>query len=256
VSEDLRRAFAFMARGDIAGAKERALRYGTAILTPELPLRHDSNYVIVDKLAGEVTAADLAAEAEQALGGAGLAHRAILVRDVATGERLASGFVELGWSVGRFLLMAQRRDPDRDADLSQVRVVGEAALRTARERSITAAPWGSPEVARQLLEGKRRIPLPKRFYAVIVDGEPVSWTDLYLEGDTAQVEDVGTVAEFRGRGYATAVVLRAVADARANGADLVFLTSDADDWPKELYRKLGFDELGGYLKFTRVPAHG
>jgi hypothetical protein len=27
------------------------------------------------------------------------------------------------------------------------------------------------------------------------------------------------------------------------------LFADAEDWPKELYRRLGFDELGHYVKF-------
>ena len=34
------------------------------------------------------------------------------------------------------------------------------------------------------------------------------------------------------------------------GADLVFLVADDEDWPKELYRRLGFDELGRLYKFA------
>ena len=56
------------------------------------------------------------------------------------------------------------------------------------------------------------------------------------------------------RGYATAVILRAIEQARAAGADFVFLVADAEDWPKELYRKLGFDDLGHYTKFFAPPA--
>jgi hypothetical protein len=44
-------------------------------------------------------------------------------------------------------------------------------------------------------------------------------------------------------------VLRAAGEARAEGADLVFLVADGDDWPKELYRKLGFDTVGRLTKF-------
>jgi ribosomal protein S18 acetylase RimI-like enzyme len=60
------------------------------------------------------------------------------------------------------------------------------------------------------------------------------------------------VPEQRGRGYASAVVLRAVEEARADGAELVFLVADAEDWPKELYRRLGFDEIGANLKLLRT----
>jgi hypothetical protein len=41
-------------------------------------------------------------------------------------------------------------------------------------------------------------------------------------------------------------------EAEAAGADLVFLCCDAGDWPKDLYRRLGFDPVGRYLRFTRA----
>jgi ribosomal protein S18 acetylase RimI-like enzyme len=89
-----------------------------------------------------------------------------------------------------------------------------------------------------------------RFFAVKVDGEVVSYTDLYQNGPEAQVEDVGTLHEHRGQGHATAVVLGAIAAARERGAEFVFLVADHEDWPKELYGRLGFDELGYYVKFV------
>jgi len=104
----------------------------------------------------------------------------------------------------------------------------------------------------QLFAGKHVIgrSMDVRFFAVKVDGEVVSYTDLYQDGPEAQVEDVGTLHEYRGRGYATAVVLAAIHAARERGAEFVFLVADYEDWPKELYRRLGFDELGYYLKFV------
>jgi len=74
--------------------------------------------------------------------------------------------------------------------------------------------------------------------------------DLLARAIAGEVEDVGTLPEHRGRGYATAVVLAAIAAARADGAEFVFLVADLDDWPKELYRKLGFDELGYFVKLV------
>jgi hypothetical protein len=44
-------------------------------------------------------------------------------------------------------------------------------------------------------------------------------------------------------------VLAAIEAARADGAEFVFLVADLEDWPKELYRRLGFDELGYFVKF-------
>jgi predicted GNAT family acetyltransferase len=88
---------------------------------------------------------------------------------------------------------------------------------------------------------------------VRANGEIASAADLYSDGRTAQVEDVATAAEFRGRGYATAVVLRAVEEALATGHDFVFLVADAEDWPKELYVRLGFAPLGHTWTFLKTP---
>jgi spore maturation protein CgeE len=90
-----------------------------------------------------------------------------------------------------------------------------------------------------------------RFFAVVVDGQVAAYADLYDDGRTAQVEDVATLAEHQGRGYASALVLRALDEAHQSGCDLVFLVSDEDDWPQALYRRLGFDDLGRYVKFIR-----
>jgi ribosomal protein S18 acetylase RimI-like enzyme len=107
-------------------------------------------------------------------------------------------------------------------------------------------------MAQQILDAKRRIPIDARFFAVSTDGAIASYGDLYIDGDIAQVEDVATMPEQRGRGYASAVVLRAVEEARAAGAELIFLVADAEDWPKDLYRRLGFDEIGENAKLIRT----
>jgi len=49
------------------------------------------------------------------------------------------------------------------------------------------------------------------------------------------------------------VVARALAEAYASGHDLVFLLADDDDWPKELYRKLGFHDAGHVYELLREP---
>ncbi|MGN8604136.1 UNVERIFIED_CONTAM: GNAT family N-acetyltransferase, partial [Campylobacter jejuni] len=74
-----------------------------------------------------------------------------------------------------------------------------------------------------------------RHFAVLVDGQPVSSTDLFSDGRTAQIEDVGTLPEHRGAGHASTVVLKALEDAHAMRHDFIFLVADARDWPKEMY---------------------
>lgn len=62
-----------------------------------------------------------------------------------------------------------------------------------------------------------------------------------------------TLAQFRKRGLARATVSRALAASREAGNDRTFLMADRDDWPKELYLKLGFDEIGRVYEFVRPP---
>jgi ribosomal protein S18 acetylase RimI-like enzyme len=256
MNDELARAFAFMARADIGGSRVERFDFGTAVFTDELPLRHDSNYLLVEQVPPETTAEKLAAEADRLQGEAGLEHRALIVPDEETGRRLVPGFARLGWLVDRHLVMVERDGPRRTTDVGLVREVDEATLRPGRERYILSEPWGTPEVARQLLEAKLHIArrVHTRFLAVLVDDRAVSWTDVYWDGDSAQIEDVGTLPEYRGRGYASAVVLRGVEEARREGNDFVFLVADDEDWPKELYARLGFVPVGRYYKFTRVTS--
>ena len=245
--DELARAYAFLARGDMGGSRTVTSPFGRAVYTDEVPKRSDCNYLWIER-GGHPE--ELVAEAQR------LERPLIFVPDPDLGERLAPWFAERGWRIDRHLVMAQLRQPERTADLSRVRELEERALRPARRRLMEGYPWAKPEVVKQLFEAKALIGrrVTARFFGVLVDDEVVSYADLYVDGADAQVEDVGTLPEHRGKGYATAVILEAIEQARASGADFVFLVADAEDWPKELYGKLGFDELGHYTKFFAPPA--
>ncbi len=242
MADDLARAYDFLARGDAYGDRTAPSSVGTAVYLDELPRRLDANYLQVER--GEP--AEIEAEAER------LERRMLFFPDPELGERVVPYFEERGWRVNRVTVMAQLREPQREADLSLVEEVAEEDLRPARATLNAGQPWGRPEVMAELFAGKHVIGslMEARFFSVKVDGEVVSYTDLYQDGPEAQVEDVGTLPEHRGRGYATAVVLAAIAAARERGAEFVFLVADREDWPKELYRRLGFDELGYYVKLV------
>jgi ribosomal protein S18 acetylase RimI-like enzyme len=249
---DFDRAFDFMTRADMAGSRREPFRYGTAVFTPERPLRYDSNYLLVERIQDDVSADELAEEANRVQGATGLPHRLLFFRDARIAERFAPELEQVGWRHERHVLMAHRRPPEREPDLGIVAEVTADLIRPARERQIRSYPWGTPEVALQLLDAKAHIPVETRFFAVLVNGDVASYADLYLAGDVAQVEDVATMPEHRERGNASAVVLRAVHEAKAAGADLVFLVADAEDWPRELYRRLGFEEIGENAKLIRT----
>ena len=246
--EELARAYAFLAKGDMGGTHVVDSAFGRAVYTDELPLHRDKNYFWVERAAEPE---GLAAEAAR------LERPMLFVPDPALAAQLVPWFRERGWAIDRHLVMAQLRDPETTADLSLVREVEEESLRPARRRLLEGEPWATPERLEQLFRAKSLISerVAARSFGVRVDGEIVSYTDLYQDGADAQIEDVGTLPERRGRGYAKAVILAAIAAARADGADFVCLVADAEDWPKELYRRLGFDDVGHYTKLF-APAAG
>jgi ribosomal protein S18 acetylase RimI-like enzyme len=239
----LARAYAFLARGDMYGNRRVPSSVGTAVYLDELPKRLDANFLQVER--GEPP--EIEAESRR------LDRRMLFFPDTELGERVVPYFAERRWRVNRVTVMAQLREPERDADLALVEEVAEEDLRPARAALNADRPWGTPEVMAELFAGKTLIGslMEARFFAIRVGDEVVSYTDLYQDGPEAQVEDVGTLPEHRGRGYATAVVLASIRAARERGAEFVFLVTDREDWPKELYRRLGFDELGYYVKLVR-----
>jgi ribosomal protein S18 acetylase RimI-like enzyme len=248
-TDHVERAFSFLRRGDARGTNERPFRFGTAIFTPELPHRFDSNLLYVDRPVPSTD--ELVAKADRLFGEAGLAHRAILFRDDAEGERVAAELPH--WDVHRHVIMAQLREPDAPVDTSGVAEVGHEGIRRARRAMIVSYPWGTPAVADQLLDYKPLLArwVTVRGFATLVDGAVVSYADLYVDGTDAQIEDVATLPEHRRRGHAKAIVTRAADEARAAGADFVFLVADENDWPKGLYGRLGFDVVGRYVKLLR-----
>ena len=242
MDSDLARAYAFLERADMAGERTENTPVGEAVFDDAVPRRLDSNYLHVKRKADGKT---VQAEAKR------LQRRMIHVSDSELGEQLAPHFTKKGWLVRRHVVMAQLREPEREADLSLVSEVEEPMLRAARYQVVTGQPWAKPEVMEQLFAAKELIGqrVTARYFAVVLDGKVASYSDLYQHGADAQVEDVGTLHEHRKRGYASAVVLAAIAEARKAGAEFVFLVADLEDWPKGLYRRLGFDELGYYVKF-------
>ncbi len=243
MSDELARAFDFMARGDMAGDSTVPSRFGIAVRSSRLPLRQDSNYLLVG--ATDASAAELGDELAR------LHLRVLVVLDESTGNRLADGFSELGWQTHRHVVMAYRGGATKTADLSLVSEVEEATLRPLRRRTILAAPWGSEELAEQLLHAKVLIAerVDTHFLAVLADGQVAAYADLYVDDSTAQVEDVQTLEGHRNRGFASALVLEAVRRAHEAGATFVFLVAHESDWPWTLYERLGFETVGRYCKF-------
>jgi GNAT superfamily N-acetyltransferase len=251
------RASAF-ARDTTAATAQRILELegGIAVFHDDLRRVWDLNLLWLDVVPPDATAESLAALAEEIQGPAGLGYRKIAVTDETAGARLAEGFSALGWTPSADVYMELARAPERRAT-ADVRELDEPGQRPLRERILREFPdTDSDDVLAELLDVKRATAaaIPTRWFAAYADGEPVSVGELYLTGGIAQIEDLGTLRAFRNRGLASAVVLRAVEEALAAGAELTFLIADDEDWPKQLYARLGFDPIGRTYSFMRKPA--
>jgi ribosomal protein S18 acetylase RimI-like enzyme len=254
---ELDRCLALLKEIDHKAAKrEVPFRFGTAYLHDEIPKVWSRNYVSLERDLESATPGLVSTEANRVLGEAGLAHRKAEVFDAEVGERLAPGLAALGWQVECDLVMIAARKPDRETDLSIVEKVEPDALEPVwAEANRADGRIEDEDVIRQLAKGKRVLAaaIDTRFFAARLDDEIGAYCELYSGGGTGQIENVLTLERFRNRGLARALVLRALEESRAMGNDLTFLLANRDDWPKELYDKLGFDEVGITYDFVIPP---
>jgi RimJ/RimL family protein N-acetyltransferase/predicted GNAT family acetyltransferase len=134
-----------------------------------------------------------------------------------------------------------------------VREVSFRELSAVRER-LNEDEYGDAELARRLTAAKRRIARAVRVrnLAAIVRGRIAAYCELRSGGRVAQIEDVNVLERYRGRGLGRALVQQAVEVARRRH-DLVFLEALADDWPRELYSRLGFDVVDERWLFLHHP---
>jgi N-acetylglutamate synthase-like GNAT family acetyltransferase len=250
---DFERAFAFMDLIDERTAERlEPTPYGPVLVHSRLKRVHDLNFLRAEN-PGDATATELAAEAERVQGAAGIAHRRVNVRSEEQRSRLEPEFVQLGWQPERFVVMVQRHGPDRPPE-HEVLEVDEPTLRPLAAEAIRTHPHGKDEtLVQEILEHIRALTeaMPTRLFAAEANGKLVAHTALYSENGVGQVENVLTLPDYRGRGLARSLVLRAVAESHAAGNDLTFLVTDAYDWPRRLYEKLGFETVGRYARFLK-----
>jgi len=230
---------------------------------PRFPQTWSLNSLRVTEALGDAVGADeLAGELDRLY--ARHPHRMAMVEDEATGAHLAPGLAERGWRTTREVVMALRAPRDREPEPGLAREAGEAdaapveILSMLEEDELNGAP-DAEAVARQVVAARaaqrRAQPRTRRFVGRW-GGRDGSVATLFADGTTAQVEAVGTITPLRGHGLARAVVSAAVDAALADGHEHVFIVADDEDWPKELYAKLGFRPVGRIWQLVRMPRRG
>jgi predicted GNAT family acetyltransferase len=246
-ADGLARVLGFL-RANLARTADelRAIEAGGMVSSPSLPAVWSVNQVRVALPLGFESIVELADQQMQRC-----RYLHIVLENQDTGPALEEEFRAANWKTERELLMVLSAPPDRDADASNVIDAGEAEVAEMMRR------WYGedvldPRALDQLVEFSRRESRAcgDRLLGVrSSDAQLVAISKLRGDGRTAQVEDVYTAPEARGRGYARALVTRAGELARDMGHDLIFITADDNDWPKELYARIGFRPLGRLWQF-------
>ncbi|NBF10708.1 GNAT family N-acetyltransferase [Pseudomonas sp. Fl4BN1] len=88
-----------------------------------------------------------------------------------------------------------------------------------------------------------------RHFTLYVEQRPVSALTLSLGPGVARLDDIGTLQECQGRGYATALIHSVLRFAQAQGARTCVLEASFDGL--SIYRKAGFSRLFDYRTFCQ-----
>ncbi len=255
-ADELTRAIAFFkGMQDRMAQRVEPSPYGRALFNDELPRVFYLNVLRVDESDAPLAVGELVRETDRLQ--TRLQHRKFELNDE-RGAALEQPFRELGWKVERALVMVHHGG-GRRGDVERALEVTANDLRPTWEQGIRDSPYGMDEdVVRQLVEAQllRENATGVRYFAAREDGRLVAECSLFSDGRTAQIESVQTLERYRGRGHATAIVTKALDEAHTAEHELVFLLADDEDWPKELYAKLGFESVGRVWEFVREPTSG
>jgi ribosomal protein S18 acetylase RimI-like enzyme len=215
-----------------------------------LPEVYDVNHVVVLEHGFAMSMGEVTAAADEVQDG--LPNRIVEFVECEESAALAAAFRAEGWLDEPLGIMVRHRAPDRLVDTSAVRAVDAISMRPARTASLIEEPWATPDAVVQVRDRQERVAhgVPTTHLAVVEAASVVSYCEIYRLDDIAQIESVATVPEHRHRGHARAVVTRALeltAEQR-----LVFLGMDPNDWPRQLYARLGMDDIGRVARFRKA----
>ncbi len=231
---------------------------GRLLVERRRPRVWDANHARRVRARSDAEIDDLLAAMDQTYDG--MAHRQ-MVSDIDTPDRVEARLALDGWGLEPVLqhlltgpLRLDRARPTGSASLS-IRAVktdedwASMEVLTRLDHLEEQAEQGRAErdeaLTRDMVEHRReKAPTVQAFLAE-VDGTDVGmFSSMPPPPDQPAriglVEDLFVRPEWRRRGVAVALIAHCVDDARARGADGVIIGSDPDDWPKQLYARLGF----------------
>src|SRR3954452_15335833 len=239
----LERAWRFDREADerAAGRVER-FELGAAVYSDDLPRVYDANVIRVDRDLDGTSPDELELLAEELQGGLG--HRKLMLPGGDAADALATELGERGWTTTRTVVMRYAGPRERDSgDAAAAEEVDPRAVYGARMAALSGR---STDVQRQVADYTQRLgeAARGRVFAAFAGGEVAAFCAL-LEGDgLGEIDEVTTLERFRRRRLGTAGVEAALGPSLAAGHELTFLVAAANDWPRDWYARMGFEEIG------------
>ncbi len=239
----------------------------TAVFDADWPVSHLSNRVLVTGDLDPGTGTDEVLDFVDAVfAGRDMDHRKVDALDDRVGQNLGPGLLSAGYSADPVLIMvAGPAGPPLPVGDVPVEIVDEAVVsRLVEQGWRLEVPTFTDETVRQLVGRRAALDRAGDVTRLAVrdaeSGTVVAKADLLVIDDVAEIDDVLTLPDHRGRGYASALVRAAIARASELGAALVYLEAAEEDWPQHLYSRLGFTTVTTVhehtLLSTLTPAGG
>lgn len=246
-----------------AAAEVLALPVGRVIRQPAFPHVFDANLVRRPRLD-----ADRLDVALLQLGGPlraiGARHLQITCDGAALSDGVRTSLRARGFLCDRLLAMVlPGRTARESAGEVEIRAVPDEApfdrYAETMDRMSREEPWYSPPVSREIIGSlaAKAAAGALQLHVARLEGRVVGAAGLAIGAGRAAgvgtIVTVGTVPEARQRKVAQTMVVTLAEKARAEGCDLVYLVARADDTPKEMYRKIGFEVAFSFDVWLRPP---
>src|SRR3954452_25595386 len=187
-----------------AGAMSRQVfPAGVAYYNDELPLVWDVNFVRVDR-----PAVDLVTAVEELQAGQG--HYKVLIEDPTLVEAHSPELIGRGFARRDLVALAREPGGRLDPDVRELPYPEVKPFRFQVHMEQLTPP--REDVADQVgrVHDRTHRVTGERWLVIHVDGEPAGHLIVYSDDGLAQIEDVGVLNRFRGRGLARRVIEHAL----------------------------------------------
>jgi GNAT superfamily N-acetyltransferase len=221
--------------------------HGTVVRATRYPGYFDFNLVRVED-DSQLSVDGLVSFADEALDG--LAHRRVSFEIAVVAEPLRADLEALDWNATRVVWM-RHVDPTPAGAEVPVEEVSYDAVRDLRVAWQLEDFPGVDAIAHYAEAREVALLRGAQVLAVFEGGAPVAFAQLERDRESAEVTQVYVRPEYRGQGRGTAIT-RAAIQAAGRVSDLWIFTDD-DDRPKQLYARLGFRPAWTTMEFLRLP---